>query len=126
MASSKRSVPTATVETVYSATSKLTRHVALRREVIDLVGAHVLDEVRKGSAVLEIAVHQAQAVVGRVRILIDALEALGVERARAPHDAVDLVAFESRSSARYEPSCPVTPVINAFFIGAPGTTPRSV
>ena len=66
-------------------------HVALRAEVVDLVGLHRPQHAVERARVVQIAVDQPQAVVGDVRVLVDALEALGVERARPAHDAVDLV-----------------------------------
>src|SRR5262249_10859117 len=65
-------------------------------QVVDLVGADRVDQVRQRAAVLEIAVAEPEAIVGRVRILVDALEPLGVERARSPHQAVDLVALREQ------------------------------
>jgi hypothetical protein len=37
----------------------------------------------------------------------------GVERGRAPLQAMNDIAFIEQNSARYAPSCPVTPVISA-------------
>ena len=44
IASSRRSVPMPSALAVYSGSSKRHRDVALRREVVDLVGLHLLDD----------------------------------------------------------------------------------
>jgi hypothetical protein len=59
--------------------------VRLRAEVVDLVGVDALDEVRESRAVLEITVDEPQPVIRRVGILVDLLEALGVERRTTPY-----------------------------------------
>ena len=78
-------------------------HVALRAQVVDLVRAHAAQRAVQRAAVVEIAVEQAQAVVGDVRVLVDVVDALGVERARAPDEAVDLVALGEQQLRQVRP-----------------------
>ena len=90
--------------------------VGLRAEVVDLVRVDVAQQVDQRHAVVEVAVVQEQPPVRRVRVLVDVVEPLGVEATtsaapgRAPRSPCS-----SSSSARYEPSCPVMPVIKADF-----------
>jgi hypothetical protein len=53
--------------------------VALRAQVINLGRLGGLDDAVDRAGVVEIPKDQAQPVVGAVRILIDAIDALGVE-----------------------------------------------
>ena len=66
-------------------------HVALRAEVVDLGGLHLAQEVDERRRVAEVAVVEEEAPALDVRILVDVVEALGVEARRAPHDPVHLV-----------------------------------
>ncbi len=68
-------------------------HVALRAQVVDLVRPYGLQHAPERAAVVEIAVVQAQAIVRRVRVLVDGLEPLGVEGAGTTENAVNLVPF---------------------------------
>jgi hypothetical protein len=68
-------------------------HVALGGEVIDFVGLDFADEPREAAGIAEIAVVEEELVLGCVRIRVDVVEPVGVERARAADDAVDFVAF---------------------------------
>ncbi len=80
--------------------------VALRAEVVDLVGLHGAQRAVQRAGVVEIAVDQTQAVVGDVRVLVDAIEPLGVERARAADDAVDLVTLFEQQLGQVRPILP--------------------
>jgi hypothetical protein len=68
-------------------------HVRLRAEVVDLVGLHLLDDVNERRGVGEIAVVQKEAWVRVVRILVDMVDAVGIEQRRSSLDAVDFIAF---------------------------------
>jgi hypothetical protein len=87
--------------------------MALGTQVVDLVGLHLLDDAGEVAGVAQVAVVQLEAGVVNVRVLVDVVHPLGVERAGAALDAVHDVAFSSRNSARYEPSWPVMPVMRA-------------
>jgi hypothetical protein len=67
--------------------------VALRREVVDLLRPDFLHDANEVRRVCEIAVVQDHAPVGLVRIAVQMIDAIGVERRRAPLHAVDLVAL---------------------------------
>jgi len=67
--------------------------VGLGSEVIDLVGLDLLDDVDQRRGVGEIAVVQDELRVGVVGVLVDVVDACGVEEGGASLDAVDFVAF---------------------------------
>ena len=67
--------------------------VTLRGEVVDFVGLNLLDDADQAAGIGEVAVMQDELAVGLVRILIEVIDAVGVEERRAALDAVDLVAF---------------------------------
>ncbi len=74
--------------------------MGLGGEVVDLVGLAFLDDADQVGGIRHVAVMQDEALVLLVRVLVDVLDAAGVERGRAALDAVDDVALSSRSSAR--------------------------
>ena len=65
--------------------------VALRAQVVDLVGLDVVDEVRELPAVRQVAVMEEQPGAGGVGVDIDVVEPLRVEGGGAADDPVDLV-----------------------------------
>ena len=67
--------------------------MALRAEVVDLVGLELVQQVLQRCAVAQVAVVEEHLHAVDVRVLVKMLDAVGVERARAPDDAVDLVAL---------------------------------
>jgi hypothetical protein len=67
--------------------------VALRGEVVDLVGLHLLDDAHQAGAVGHVAVVQDELAVRLVRILVEMVDAVGVEERGAALDAVHLVAL---------------------------------
>ncbi len=67
--------------------------MALRREVVDLIRLHFLYHANQIGGIGQIAVVQDQAPVGRVRILVEMVDAVGVEQRGAALDAVYLVAL---------------------------------
>ena len=67
--------------------------VALRGEVVDLVGLHLLDDADQARRIGEVAVVQDEAAVLLVRILVQVVDAIGVEQRGAALDAVDFVAL---------------------------------
>ena len=69
------------------------RHMALRGEVVDLVGLHLLDDAHQAGGVRQIAVVQDEAPVRDVRVLVQVVDAVGVEKRSAALDAVDFVAL---------------------------------
>ena len=93
MASSTRSVPSASELAVYSGVSNETADVALRGEVVDLVRLDLLDDADQVGGIGQIAVMQVQAHAALVRILVQMIDAVGVERGGAALDAVNLVAL---------------------------------
>ena len=68
-------------------------HVALRAEVVDLVGLGFLHDADQIAGVGEVAVVQLEAGVFDVRVLVDVVHPLGVEQAGAALDAVHDIAF---------------------------------
>jgi hypothetical protein len=67
--------------------------VALGGEVIDLVRLHFLDDTDQVGGVRQVAVVQAQARVFFVRVLVEVLDAPGVEGRRTPLHAMHHVAL---------------------------------
>ena len=69
------------------------RHMALRREVVDLVGLHLLHDAREVRRIRQVTVVQDEVAVVDVRILVQVIDAIRVEGRGAALDAVDFVAF---------------------------------
>ena len=67
--------------------------VGLRGEVVDLVGLDLLHDVNERGGVGHIAVVEDEVAMRDVRVLVDVVDAGGVEERGAPLDAVDLVAL---------------------------------
>ena len=78
---------------VYSGCLEAHRHVALRAQVVDLVGLHLLDDADQVGRVGQVAVVQVEALVVDVRVLVEVVDAVGVEQRGAALDAVNLVAL---------------------------------
>ncbi|MCY1531169.1 hypothetical protein D9M68_663870 [compost metagenome] len=72
-------------------------HMALCAQVVDLVGLGFLHDADQVGAVAEVAVVQVEAGVVHMRVLVDVVDALGVELAAAALDAVnDVALFEQQ------------------------------
>ena len=67
--------------------------VALRREVVELVGLRLLDHARQARGIRHVAVVQDEAAIADVRVLVEVIDAVGVEERRPALDAVDDVAL---------------------------------
>ncbi len=67
--------------------------VALGREVVDLVGLGLLHEADQVGGIGQVAVVQEEARLVLVRVDVEMVDAGGVERRRAPLDAVHDVAL---------------------------------
>jgi len=67
------------------------RDMALRAEVIDLVGLQILQDAREVCGIGQIAVVHPETGIPDMRIPVDMIDALRVEERRPPLDAVDLV-----------------------------------
>ena len=67
--------------------------MALRGEVVDLVGLGLLDHARQRGGVREIAVMQEEPRAGRVWIAIQMVDAVGLEERRTAPDAVNDIAL---------------------------------
>ena len=78
---------------MYSGVSKLTATWLLRREVVDLVRLHLLDDADQVGGIGQVAVVQHEIAVGDVRVLVQVVDAVGVEQRGAALDAVDHVAL---------------------------------
>jgi hypothetical protein len=68
-------------------------HVGLGRQVVDLVGLHFLNDAHQAGGVGQVAVMQHEVAVVDVRILVQVVDAVGVEQAGAAFDAMHLVAL---------------------------------
>src|SRR5581483_1817477 len=67
--------------------------VTLRREIVDLRRLHFLDDTNEIGGVGQIAVVHEEARAWQMRVDIQMIDTLGIERRRTPLDAVDLVAL---------------------------------
>ncbi len=67
--------------------------MALRGEVVDLVGLYLLDHADQVGRVGEVAVVKVQPHIALVGILVQVIDAIGVEKRGTALDAVDLVAL---------------------------------
>jgi len=66
-------------------------HVRLRSEVVNLVGLRLLGDVHQAAPVGHVAVVQDKAPRGDVWVLVEVVDALGVEQGRAALDPVNHV-----------------------------------
>ena len=67
--------------------------MALRGEIVDLVRLHFLDDADQRGGVGEVAVMQGEVEALLVRIVIQMIDAIGVEQAGAPLYAMHLIAL---------------------------------
>jgi len=67
--------------------------VALRAEVIDFIGLQIVDEAVARGGVAQVAVVQEKLHAEDMRVLVQVIDALRVERAGAADDAVHFVTF---------------------------------
>jgi hypothetical protein len=94
------------------------RDVTLRGEVVDFVWLHRLEDAQHAAGIGHVAVVQDEPPIGDMRILVEVIDALGVEERRAPLHAVHHIALVEQQLGQVAPSWPVIPVINAVrFIG---------
>ena len=68
-------------------------HVAHGGQVVDLVRLHLLDDAHQAGGIGQVAVVERELAVVDMRILVQVVDAVGVEQAAAALDAVHLVAF---------------------------------
>ena len=87
-------------------------HMALRGEIVDLVGLDLLDDADQVGGVGHVAVMQMEAAPALVRVLVEMIDALGVEGRRPALDAVDDNPWRA-AIRRVGAVLPVTPVIRA-------------
>ena len=69
------------------------RHMALRRQVVDFIRLHLLDDVHQAGGIGHVAVVQNERAALFMRILVQVVDAVGIEQRSAALDAVHLVAF---------------------------------
>ena len=73
--------------------------MGLGAEIVDFVGLSDFQNAAEASGISEIAVVQVEAAAGLVGVLIDVVDARGVEAGTAADDAVDGVAFGEKQLA---------------------------
>jgi len=66
-------------------------HVALRAEVIDFVRLDLMEEIRQVTGDAEVSVVEVHARFGIVKVPIEVIDPLRVERRGAPDEPVDLI-----------------------------------
>ena len=91
---------------VYSGNVEADPDVALRAEMVDLVGLDIVQQVLQRGAVAEVAVVQEELHAVDVRVLVKMIDAVGVERTGAADDAVDLVALAEQEFGEIRPVLP--------------------
>jgi hypothetical protein len=69
------------------------RNVTLRGEVVDFVGLHLLNDAHQARTVGHVAVVQGEATIGDMRILIQMIDAVGIEQRCPALDSVYFVAL---------------------------------
>src|SRR6185295_6361730 len=67
--------------------------MALRGKVVDFVRLDRLEDPHDAARIGHVAVMQDEATIGYVGILIEMVDALGIEKRRAPFHAVDHIPF---------------------------------
>ena len=75
-------------------------HMALGREIVDLVGLRLLHDADEVGRIGQIAIMHEKARLFFVRIDIEMVDPRGIERRRASLDAVDDIALVEQKSAR--------------------------
>ena len=93
-------MPTPVTSAVYFGNVEADPDVALRAEVVDLVRLEFVDQFDQIDRVGQVAVVKEKLHAIDVRILVQVIDAIGVEGARAADDPVDLVTLASKRSAR--------------------------
>ena len=66
--------------------------MALRGQVVDFVRLYLLHNADQIGGVGQIAIVQNEAAIGRMRVLVQMVNAAGIEAGRAAFDAMDFVA----------------------------------
>ena len=69
------------------------RHMALGRQIVDLVRLHLLDDPDQVGGIGQIAIVQNKPPVLFMRILVEVIDPVGVEQGGPSLDAVHLIAF---------------------------------
>ena len=80
MASSRRKVPRASDVGGVLRFFERYRDMALGRQVVDLVRLYLLDDADQVGGVGQVAVVQHEALVGLVRVLVQVVDAVGIEQ----------------------------------------------
>ncbi len=106
IASRMRSAPRPSAFAVYSRLLERHRHVALRREVVDLVGDHALHDARDARRIGQIAVMQEKLLARFMRITIQMIDAVRVEERTAALDAMHLIALRHQQLGQVRPVLP--------------------
>jgi len=73
--------------------------VTLSREIVDLVGLHALQYLAQYRAIRKVAIVQRQVGAALMRIVIDVVDALGVERAGSAKDTMHLITLAQQQFA---------------------------
>lgn len=81
--------------------------------MIDLIRQDLRQQAGQPRAVSGVSVVHEEPDVPLVPIDVEMIDSARVERRRTANDAVHLIPLLSNSSARYDPSWPVMPVISA-------------
>ena len=78
-------------------------HVALSTEIVDLVRGDLFQDVSQRGAVGQVAVMERELETAVVRIMVNLIDAVGVEQASPANYPVDLIAFLEEKSGEIGP-----------------------
>ncbi len=67
--------------------------MALRREIIDFVWLRLLDDMHQTAGIRHVPIVEDEVPMGDMRILIEVIDAIGIEQGGAALDAVNLITF---------------------------------
>ena len=77
--------------------------MALRAQVVDLVGLHLVNDAGEVGRIGEIAVMEHELLLRHMRVLVDVIHPLGVEQRRPPLDAMHLVPLFQQQFGQVRP-----------------------
>ena len=63
------------------------------RQVVDLIWLHFLDDADEVGAIGQIAVMQLQSHIRFMRVLVEVIDAVGIQQRCSAFDSVDFVSF---------------------------------
>ena len=78
-------------------------HMALRREIVDLVGLNLLNDADQVGRIGQVAVMHEEADIGLVRVLVEMIDAVRIDERGTALDAVDDIALVEQEFGEKRP-----------------------